>query len=300
MRTNITTDNYEAYLLDYMEGNLNADETKQLKAFVAAQGLDWNELTAPLPYLEAPQVAYEGKERLKQRPLSLSKGSKSRTKHAIVPLYVKIASAAAAAGLLLTVSLWPEKSMPKVEPIAELKPILPGRLITASEATTTLPPRTIQYVQPQVVKKVVKKEKPTVPENVAEAISERAEMPLVAQLAPQKAQTLPTSPIVDEPDFDLVAYRMDTHLALAQIEANRFDNYSENEDYDRDLSLIGRGLLWLTNGRHDSFASLIGAGVSKAKQDLTEAATDMALAAYSNFSEQFEETKERWEERQEK
>ena len=287
MNTNIPTDNYEAYLLDYMEGNLNADETKQLKAFVAAQGLDWNELTAPLPYLEAPHIAYEGKEKLKK-------------KAAVVPLYVKIASAAAAAGLLLTVSLWPEKSMPKVEPIAELKPILPGRLITASEATTTLPPRTVQFVQPHVVKKVFKKEKPTVSEKVAEAFSERAETPLVAQLEPQKAQTLPTSAIIDEPDFDLVAYRMDTHLALAQIEANRFKGYSEDEDYDRELSLIGRGLLWLTNGRHDSFASLIGAGVSKAKQDLTEAATDMALAAYSNFNEQFEETKERWEERQEK
>ena len=297
MKPNITTDNYEAYLLDYMEGNLNADETKQLKAFVATQGLDWNELTAPLPYLEAPQVAYEGKERLKQRPLSLSK---SRTKHTIVPLYVKIASAAAAAGLLLTVSLWPEKSMPKVEPIAELKPILPGRLITASEATTTLPPRTVQFVQPHVVKKVFKKEKPTVSENVAEAISERAETPLVAQLEPQKAQTLPTSTTFNEPDFDLVAYRMNTHLALAQIEANRFKDFSEDEDYGRELSLIGKGLLWLTNGRHDSFASLIGAGVSKAKQDLTEAATDVALAAYSNFNEQFEETKERWEERQEK
>ena len=296
MKTNITTDNYEAYLLDYMEGNLNADETNQLKAFVAAQGLDWNELTAPLPYLEAPQVAYEDKERLKQSPLSLSKGSKGRTKHAIVPLYVKIASAAAAAGLLLTVSLWPEKSMPKMEPIAELKPILPGRLITASETTTTLPPRTMQLVQPHVVKK----EKPTVSENVAEAISERAETPLIAQLEPQKAQTLPTSTTFNEPDFDLVAYRMDTHLALAQIEASRFDDFLYDEEYDRELSLIGRGLLWLTNGRHDSFASLIGAGVSKAKQDLTEAATDMALAAYSNFNEQFEETKERWEERQEK
>ena len=283
MKTNITTDNYEAYLLDYMEGNLSPDETRQLKAFVAGQGLDWSELTAPLPYLEAPQVAYEDKERLKKH-------------RAIVPLYVKIASVAAAAGLLLTVGLWPEKSMPKTEPIAKLKPILPGRLITASETTTTLPPRTIQFVQPHVVKK----EKPTVSENVAEAISERAETPLIAQLEPQKAQSLPTSAIIDEPDFGLLAYRMNTHLALAQIEANGFDDFSYGEDDDRDLSLIGRGLLWLTNGRHDSFASLIGAGVSKAKQDLTEAATDMALAAYSNFNEQFEETKERWEEKQEK
>ena len=111
MKTNITTDNYEAYLLDYMEGNLSPEGAAELKAFVAAQGLDWSELTEELPYLAAPQVAYEGKEKLKK-------------KAAVVPLYVKIASAAAAAGLLLTVSLWPEKSMPKVEPIAELKPIL--------------------------------------------------------------------------------------------------------------------------------------------------------------------------------
>ena len=281
MKTNITTDNYEAYLLDYIEGNLSPDETKQLKDFIAAQGLDWNELTAPLPYLEAPQVAYNDKEKLKK-------------KAAVVPLYVKIASAAAVAGLLLTVSLRPEKSMPEAEPIVELKPILPERLITASEATTTLPPRTMQLVQPHVVKK----EKPTVSENIAEAISERAETPLVAQLEPQKAHILPTSTTFNEPDFDLVAYRMDTHLALAQIEASRFKDFSEDEDYGRELSLIGRGLLWLTNGRHDSFASLIGAGVSKAKQDLTEAATDWALAAYHRADEQIEEAKERWEERQ--
>ncbi len=274
MKTNITTDNYEAYLLDYMEGNLSPDETEPLKAFVATQGLDWDELTAPLPYLEAPQVTYEGKEELKK-------------KAAIVPLYVKIASAAAAAGLLLTVSLWPDKSMPELKPLAELKPILPQRLITASE-TTNLPPRTIHFVQPQVVKK----EKPTVSENVAEAISERAETPLVAQLEPQKAQSLPTSAIIDEPDFGLLAYRMNTHLALAQIDENVFD-----EDDDRVLSFIGKGIFRLTNGKHDSFASLIGAGVSKAKQDLTEAATDIALAAYQRAEESFEETRGRWEEK---
>ena len=120
MKTIITTDNYEAYLLDYMEGNLSPDEAEQLKAFVAAQSLDWEELTEELPHLEAPQITYEGKESLKK-------------KATVVPLYVKIASAAAAAGLLLTVSLWPEKSMPKMEPVAELKPILPTRLITSEE-----------------------------------------------------------------------------------------------------------------------------------------------------------------------
>ncbi len=273
MKTNITTDNYEAYLLDYMEGNLSPDETEQLKAFVATQGLDWNELTAPLPYLEAPQVAYEDKEELKK-------------KAAIVPLYVKIASAAAAAGLLLTVSLWPDKSMPELKPLAELKPILPQRLITASE-TTNLPPRTIQFVQPQTVKKA----KPVVSKTVSETLPKRVETPLLAQIEPQKAPTLPTLPSSD-PDFDLLAYRMNTELAFAQIDENVFD-----EDDDRVLSFIGKGIFRLTNGKHDSFASLIGAGVSKAKQDLTEAATDIALAAYQRAEESFEETRGRWEEK---
>ena len=273
MKTNITTDNYEAYLLDYMEGNLSPDETEPLKAFVATQGLDWDELTAPLPYLEAPQVTYEGKEELKK-------------KAAIVPLYVKIASAAAAAGLLLTVSLWPDKSMPELKPLAELKPILPQRLITASE-TTNLPPRTIQFVQPQTVKKA----KPVVSKTVSETLPKRVETPLLAQIEPQKAPTLPTLPSSD-PDFDLLAYRMNTELAFAQIDENVFD-----EDDDRVLSFIGKGIFRLTNGKHDSFASLIGAGVSKAKQDLTEAATDIALAAYQRAEESFEETRGRWEEK---
>ena len=116
MKTNITIDNYEAYLLDYMEGNLSPEMTAELKAFIAAQSLDWNELTEELPHLEAPDITYQGKEKLKQRSLSPSKGRSKDSKH-IIPLYVKIASVAAAAGLLLTVSLWPEKSMPKWNPL---------------------------------------------------------------------------------------------------------------------------------------------------------------------------------------
>ena len=77
---NITTDNYEAYLIDYLDGNLSADETEQLKQFVAAQGLDWAELTEGLPHLEAPQIVYQNKSEL--RSLSLSKG---RHKNAIIP-----------------------------------------------------------------------------------------------------------------------------------------------------------------------------------------------------------------------
>ncbi len=275
MKTNITTDNYEAYLLDYMEGNLSPDEAEQLKAFVAAQGMDWNELTVELPHLEAPQIAFEGKEKMKK-------------KATVVPLYVKIASVAAAAGLLLTVTLWPEKSMQKTETIAELKPILPGRLITASE-TTTLPPRTFRFVQPQVVKK----ERPT----ISETVSKRVEMPLVAQLEPQKAPILPTSSTASEPDFDLLAFRMNTNLALALINEYDFNSFSKDEEFDREPSLISKGLLWLTNGRHDSFASIIASGLTTAKKELDLAATDFALTAYNRADESFEEAKEYWEEK---
>ena len=275
MKTNITTDNYEAYLLDYMEGNLSPDEAEQLKAFVATQGMDWDELTEELPHLEAPQIAFEGKEKMKK-------------KATVVPLYVKIASIAAAAGLLITVTLWPEKSMQKTETIAELKPILPGRLITASE-TTTLPPRTFRFVQPQVVKK----ERPT----ISETVSKRVEMPLVAQLESQKAPILPTSSTASEPDFDLLAFRMNTNLALALINEYDFNSFSKDEEFDREPSLISKGLLWLTNGRHDSFASIIASGLTTAKKELDLAATDFALTAYNRADESIEEAKEYWEEK---
>ena len=270
MNTNITTDNYEAYLIDYLEGNLSPDEAEQLKAFVAAQGLDWDELTEELPKLEAPQLAYEDKEKLKK-------------KGAIVPLYAKIASVAAAAGLLLTVALWPETSLPKVEPIAELKPILPERLITASEAIS-LPHRTIQFVQPQVVAK----RKPS--------IQDRAEAPLLSELEPQKAQSLPTAPIFDEPSFEPLAYWMNANLPFSQ-DGNGFADYVEDE---RGLSLIGRGIYRLTDGRHNSFASIISSGLSTAKQEISLAASDIALSAYYYADEHFEEAKERWQEKTEK
>ena len=279
MSTNITTDNYEAYLLDYMEGNLSPDEAEQLKAFVAAQGLDWNELTEELPHLEAPIITYEGKESLKK-------------KAAVVPLYVKIASVAAAAGLLLTVSLWPEKSMPKVEPIASLKPIEVSSIST-NESFVLLPRRATESIDPL----------PRTGLRGDDMLSEgrltsgRKATALLAELPTKTATALQTDqPWTDfnEPDFDLLAYRMDKELAMMLVDGNVF--YDDAKD-ERDLSLIGKGIYLLTDGRYDSFEDLIFSGLTTAKKELSLAATDMALAAYSNVNEQFEEAKERWEEK---
>ena len=292
MKTNITIDNYEAYLLDYLEGNLGPDEAEQLKAFVAAQGLDWNELTEELPHLEAPQIEFENKERLKQRPLSPEpvEGSKGRLNRTIVPLYVKIASAAAAAGLLLTVTLWPEKQLPKVEPVAELKPVLPTRLLT-SEESQTLPPRTISFMttQNKTTQNKVKKQHNTV----------RTETALLTDLQPIKAGGAPialTTTQAYEPDFGLIAYHLNSDLAFAQFDESNYGNTNEDE---RNLSFIGKGIYRLTDGRHDSFASIISTGLSTAKKELNLAATDIAITAYYRADERFEEVKERWQEKSE-
>ena len=270
MKTNINIDNYEAYLLDYMDGNLSPDEAGQLKAFVVAQGLDWNELTEALPHLETPQTVYEDKEKLKK-------------KAAVVPLYVKIASAAAAAGLLLTIGLWPEKQMPQVEPIAGLKPISATH-IEVPLGMTVLPERRSCVVSRQAVAK----------ENVV-APERREEMLLLAELEPKKAQALSVSSHFEEPEYERMDAQWNADVAFAQI--GEEVDFEEDAEYDSDMSFIGKGLYRLTNGRHDSFASLINFGLSKAKQDLSEAATDIALAAYQRAEESFEETRERWEEK---
>ena len=304
MSTNITTDNYEAYLLDYMEGNLNPDEAEQLKAFVAAQGLDWNELTEELPHLEAPQIEFDNKERLmqrslslyKSRSLSLSKGRTSEEKRTIIPLYVKIASVAAAAGLLLTVSLWPEKSMPKVEPIASLKPIEVSSIST-NEPFALLPRRAIESVSSPQKPMRSQGAMPSTTSTKGHVVSEREATPLLAELPTKTATALQTEqPWTDfnEPDFGLLAYRMDKELAMMSLDGNDF--YDDAKD-ERDLSLIGKGIYLLTDGRYDSFEDLIFSGLTTAKKELSLAATDMALAAYSNVNEQFEEAKERWEEK---
>ena len=281
MKTNITIDNYEAFLLDYMEGNLSPDEAVQLKTFVAAQGMDWDELTEELPHLEAPAVTYQGKENLKK-------------KGTIVPLYVKIASAAAAAGLLLTVTLWPEKSMPRVEPIANLKPIEVSKINT-NEPIVLLPRRATESINPLPRTGIRGDDL----RSEGHLTSKRTAMPLLAELPTKTATALQIDlpwANFDEPDFDLMAYRMNTELAMMSFDGNEFSDDAEEES---DLSLIGKGIYLLTDGRHDSFASIISTGLSTAKKELNLAATDIALTAYYRADERFEEAKENWQDKRE-
>ena len=273
---NLTTDNYEAYLIDYLDGNLSDDETEQLKQFVAVQGLDWAELTEGLPHLEAPQIVYQNKSEL--RSLSLSKG---RHKNAIIPLYVKIASAAAAAGLLLTIGLWPEKSLPKVEPIAELQSIQPHLTFTGGPFQI-VPKSAIPFTESQGSRKEAKSQ-PT-----------RMEIETIAALSPMKAQeiaTFETSDFALASDIELLRYRMESEATLARL---AFESTFVEE---MPTSFIGRGIYRMTEGRHASIGDLINAGLHIAKKEIKKASADAALATYYRAEEHYEEAKEYWQEK---
>ena len=95
--------------------------------------------------------------------------------------------------------------------------------------------------------------------------------------------------------MDLIAYRLNTEFAPIQFNAN---DYAESYDDEQEFSLIGKGISLLTNGRHNSLASLINTGLNTAKKEISLAATDVALTAYHRADERFEEAKERWEEKQ--
>ena len=293
---NITTDNYEAYLIDYLDGNLSADETEQLKQFVAAQGLDWEELTEGLPHLEAPQIVYESKNNLcrrfdrlndlrslspsTSRSLSLSKG---RHKNAIIPLYVKIASATAVAGLLLTIGLWPEKPLPKVEPIAELQAIQPHLTIT-EDPIRIVPRRAIPFTERQNPKKEAQSE-PT-----------RMETETIAALSPMKAQEIVAfkdAGFALTSDIELLRYQLETEQALARLALE------PTVEEEMPTSFIGKGIYRMTDGRHASIGDLINAGLHIAKKKVVKASTDAALATYYRAEEHIEEAKEQWQEKRE-
>ena len=267
---NITTDNYEAYLIDYLDGNLSAEETEQLKQFVAAQGLDWAELTEDLPQVTAPAITYDGKESLKK-------------KGTVVPLYVKIASAAAAAGLLLTIGLWPEKSLPKVEPIAELKPIH-SQLTITEDPIRIVPKRMVSFTESQSERKEAKSQ-PT-----------KMETEAIATLSPMKAQEIDAFDNHDfalASDIELLRYRLESESTMARL---AFESTFEEE---MPTSFIGRGIYRMTEGRHASIGDLINVGLHVAKKGIKKASTDAVLATYYRAEENVEEAKEYWQEKRE-
>lgn len=276
---NITIDNYEAYLLDYVEGNLSPEGAAELQQFVAAQGLNWDELTEDLPHLEVPEIAYEGKERLKQRPK-------------VVPMYVKIASAAAAAGLLFTLVWKPNETLPKQELLAELKPIK-AQLNLNEEPMRLIPRSTVQFVNTQPIEsQSVEKAK------TQNSYIERTETLALAELSPLKP-TATVSIAITKPDAELemkmemLRYRLDADLAYANL-----NDYAMADEIP--TSFIGRTIYRWSEGRYASVNDVVNAGLHRTKQGIATVTTEMAMEAQQRAEEHLADAREYWQEKMEK
>lgn len=265
---NINNDNYEAYLLDYIEGKLSHEEAAVLHAFIVSQGLDWDELTEAMPHLKAPQIEFKNKQRLKKKSV-------------VVPLYVKMASAAAVTGLLLTIGLWPEKQRPKVESVAELKPIEPHLTVTETPIRI-MPRKTVHYADAQLISK----ESKTMLERIA--VESVAPLP---PLKPQKPLALADADYAMQSNIVLLRYRMEARQAFAYL--------PESLSYEKEMpsTLIGKGIYWMSEGRHCSLGDIINEGLHLAKREVVRATTEAALTAYYRAEEQIEETREYWQEK---
>lgn len=262
---NITADNYEAYLLDYIEGKLSHEEAAVLHAFIVSQGLDWDELTEAMPHLKAPQIEFKNKQRLKKKSV-------------VVPLYVKMASAAAVTGLLLTIGLWPEKQRPKVESVAELKPIEPHLTVTETPIRI-MPRKTVHYADAQLISKESK------------TMLERIAVESVAPLLPLKHQEPLAKADADyalQSTIDLLRHRMEAEQAFTQLD------YEPSFEEEMPTSFIGRTIYRWSQGRYSSINDLVNAGLTHSKQEIAGVTTEIAMEMQQRTEEYFADAREYW------
>jgi len=269
---NINNDNYEAYLLDYMDGNLSPDAASQLKAFITAQGLDWDELTEELPRLEAPAVTFGNKESLKKNAV-------------FVPLFAKITAAAAAIALLFALFWKPNTTLPQQELMAELQP----------RKTILLETGEISFPSPKVTEYPIKNQPIAKKKATIFYQEERAEMPLLANLSPVSGKEIRLT------DDYLIANSLLPEPMIFNFEPEVA--FIEDEPYyddDWEPSLIDRGVIRLTKGRYGSIGEMIGGAFHRVSHEVATTTARVAMTAYYKADNQIEEAKERWQEKRER
>ena len=377
----ISINNYEAYLIDYMEGRLNDAEIQQLKVFCTLNHIDFEELTEDLPILKSPNDSYDEKEQLFKnkivpfdginennyeerfiayQELLLDEEEKrevedfveqnrflikdlrayakcklepdtnivfedkdSLKKTAIVmPLYAKIAAVAAVIALLFGLFWLPKNENNSINQQPVLVELTPETNDPISDTTLISPENPADNQQNNefseegrdVACYVSKDTQPlamgdvgtqtSLTEDVAHNVSienETEEIPqirigpkLLASLSPRNATEIKVSKdfaIENELFPETVFYLPTDYSYLAQ---NQDNNY---EQYDHHLSLIGRGIRWLSDGRYESFGGIFRDGLHIARREALELSEQVVAIAYIKADESFSEAKARLEER---
>ena len=324
----INIENYEALLIDYMEGGLNDAEIQQLKAFCAQNNIDFEEITENLPILESSSKTYNEKENLfkngivadhidegqcilKPDTSIVFKDKESLKKKAfIVPLYAKIAAAVAVIALLFGLFWLPktENSNTNEQPI--LVELTPETTETASD-TVLIPTEKFESecrdMACYVSENVQNKSSEDVARNVStedesyEIQQIRIESELLASLEPRIAKEI----IVSEdfaiengllPEMVYLLPANDYYLAQNQ-EWEVEDDYEYHEQH---LSLIGRGISWLSQGRYTSISEAISDGLRIGRREVVELSEQAVAIAYIKADEGLNEIKTKLEERLER
>lgn len=191
------------------------------------------------PRLVPPEVVYEHKASLK--------------KPVVMPLYAKIISAAAAVALLFGI-FWIRSARPRVELMATLKPVEAVQIemeepvaLAESKACFVVPKRAIKTTTPRQ-------------ETVTPA---RAEVPLLAELQPKEASVL-----INEEQMSDELLASDVYYAFNDVSLQQ-----QKENYDSELSLVGRSIYWMTNGEYTSFADMFSEGFRNVKTEMASIAT---------------------------
>lgn len=192
------------------------------------------------PRLVAPDVVYKNKASLK--------------KPAVIPLYAKVLSAAAAVALLF-VLLWRPLMMPRQELLVAMKPVGDRRILTEE-------PSLMASCQTPVVfpGKTVK----TAPSKVVPAPMKREALPLLVAMEPQTA-TLPTfryGQLLLERDplefYELASW-------VQEEEDGAYDDHDDSR-----LSFLRRGFLMITDGQFESFGGMLQSGWQSAKVEIAQ------------------------------
>lgn len=344
----ININNYEAFLIDYMEGRLDSAEILQLKVFCDQNNIDFEELTEDLPVLDSPDITFEEKEcllksetapfddmddnqcKLEPDTSIVFKDKESLKKKAIIlPLYAKIAAAAAVIILLFGLFWLPKNENDgtnqqpvMVELTTETNESYPKDTLISPENSTENQlneKRRNVYENEQIASNenvahyvsekqqdienqhnsssIEKEEDEELIENETEEIQPtRIEPELLATLAPRN-----TTEVIVSEDFAVeygVAHGNILYPTTNESYLTQNQQWDGNYEYDgQHLSLIGRGISWLSNGRYTSISEVISDGLHIAKHEVIDLSEQAIAYAYIKADESIDEAKARWEER---
>ncbi len=346
----ISINNYEAFLIDYMDGRLDSAEIQQLKAFCAQNNIDFEELTEGLPILDSPDITFEEKEclfksgtapfddmddnlcKLEPDTSIVFKDKESLKKKAVIlPLYAKIAAAAAVIILMFGLFWLPKNENDGtnqqpvlVELTTETDESYPKDTLISPENSTENQlneERRNVYENEQIAlngnvahhvstdqqnnenqrdsSSFEKEENECLIENDTEDIQPiRIEQELLASLEPRMA----TGIIVSE-DF-AIEYGLFPEMAFLLpaktyylVQNQEWGIENDYENYEQHLSLIGRGISWLSQGRYTSISEVIGDGLRIGKREVIDLSEQAIAIAYIKADEGLNEIKTKWEER---